>query len=62
MYFLVVNVVGYGIAPLVIGAVSDHTSSLTNALLLLPACCIAAAAVLGLRASTFQRSMARSAA
>lgn len=49
VYFLVVNVLGYGIAPLVIGAVSDRAAGLSNALLLLPLCCIAAVAVLGLR-------------
>lgn len=49
VYFLVVNVLGYGIAPLVIGAVSDRAAGLSNALLLLPVCCVAAVAVLGLR-------------
>ncbi len=57
VYFLVVNVLGYGIAPLVIGAISDHTSGLTTALLLLPACCVAAVAVLALRVPVLQRKI-----
>ncbi len=49
VYFLVVNLVGYGIAPLVIGGISDRlvAPGLGQALLILPVCCIAAAGVLG---------------
>lgn len=51
-YYLVVNLVGYGVAPLVVGTISD-VSDLRTALLVCPAACLAAAALLW-RASRMQ--------
>lgn len=56
VYFLVVNLLGYGIAPLVIAAVSDRTAQLGQALLILPICCVAAGLVLALPAVARGRS------
>lgn len=45
VYFLAVNLVGYGVAPLVVGALSDRVG-LGQAMALLPICCVAAGVVL----------------
>ena len=55
-YYLVVNLVGYGVAPLVVGTISD-VSDLRTALLICPAACLAAAGVLW-RASRMQDAAA----
>ncbi len=55
-YYLVVNLVGYGVAPLVVGKISD-ASDLRAALWVCPAACLVAAGVLW-RASRMQDAAA----